>query len=92
LEPGSSAGTQGDAVVGDRPPRAAAGGAVPETEGAATAHVTEPVTQPAAEPVAAGSPRPKSRTKKEPVFEYPPGEEPRPREGEPTGWSHGELL
>jgi lysine 2,3-aminomutase len=30
--------------------------------------------------------------KKEPAFEYPPGEEPRPREGEPTGWSHGELL
>ena len=24
--------------------------------------------------------------------EYPPGEEPRPLEGEPTGWSHGELL
>jgi len=23
---------------------------------------------------------------------YPPGEEPRPGEGEPTGWSHGELL
>jgi lysine 2,3-aminomutase len=23
---------------------------------------------------------------------YAPGEEPRPREGEPTGWSHGELL
>ena len=31
-------------------------------------------------------------TKIEPAFEYPPGEEPRPREGEPTGWSHGELL
>jgi lysine 2,3-aminomutase len=31
-------------------------------------------------------------TRKEPAFEYPPGEEPRPREGEPTGWSHGELL
>jgi lysine 2,3-aminomutase len=30
--------------------------------------------------------------RKEPAFEYPPGEEPRPREGEPTGWSHGELL
>jgi lysine 2,3-aminomutase len=29
---------------------------------------------------------------REPVFEYAPGEEPRPREGEPTGWSHGELL
>jgi lysine 2,3-aminomutase len=28
----------------------------------------------------------------EPKFEYKPGEEPRPREGEPTGWSHGELL
>ena len=27
-----------------------------------------------------------------PEFEYAPGEEPRPREGEPTGWSHGELL
>jgi hypothetical protein len=23
---------------------------------------------------------------------YPPGEEPRPREGEPTGSAHGELL
>ncbi len=29
---------------------------------------------------------------REPKFEYTPGEEPRPREGEPTGWSHGELL
>jgi lysine 2,3-aminomutase len=28
----------------------------------------------------------------EPKSEYAPGEEPRPREGEPTGWSHGELL
>ena len=28
----------------------------------------------------------------EPTFEYPPGEEPRPREGDATGWSHGELL
>jgi hypothetical protein len=24
--------------------------------------------------------------------EFAPGEEPRPHEGEPTGWSHGELL
>jgi lysine 2,3-aminomutase len=24
--------------------------------------------------------------------DFAPGEEPRPREGEPTGWSHGELL
>jgi lysine 2,3-aminomutase len=30
--------------------------------------------------------------RKEPVFDYAPGEEPRPREGEPTGWSNGELL
>jgi hypothetical protein len=29
---------------------------------------------------------------REPKFEYAAGEEPRPREGEPTGWSHGELL
>ncbi len=29
---------------------------------------------------------------REPQFQYGPGEEPRPREGEPTGWSHGELL
>jgi lysine 2,3-aminomutase len=28
----------------------------------------------------------------EPKFDYAAGEEPRPREGEPTGWSHGELL
>ncbi|MGD0861310.1 MAG: lysine 2,3-aminomutase [Candidatus Limnocylindrales bacterium] len=28
----------------------------------------------------------------EPNAEYGPGEEPRPRDGEPTGWSHGELL
>jgi lysine 2,3-aminomutase len=27
-----------------------------------------------------------------PNREYAPGEEPRPREGEATGWSHGELL
>jgi lysine 2,3-aminomutase len=33
-----------------------------------------------------------ARTKKEPVFQYAPGDEPRPAEGEPTGWSHGELL
>ncbi len=32
------------------------------------------------------------RTKREPTFEYAPGEEPRPLEGEPTGWSNGELL
>jgi lysine 2,3-aminomutase len=32
------------------------------------------------------------RSPHEPKFEYAPGEEPRPREGEPTGWSHGELL
>ena len=31
-------------------------------------------------------------TPREPKFEYAPGEEPRPREGEATGWSHGELL
>ena len=29
---------------------------------------------------------------REPEFDYAPGEEPRPREGEPTGWSNGELL
>ncbi|HET7703049.1 MAG TPA: hypothetical protein VFK35_06600, partial [Candidatus Limnocylindrales bacterium] len=28
----------------------------------------------------------------EPVTEYAPGEEPRPRDGEPTGSAHGELL
>jgi hypothetical protein len=33
-----------------------------------------------------------TRAKKEPVFRYAPGDEPRPAEGEPTGWSHGELL
>ena len=33
-----------------------------------------------------------SRARKDPVFQYAPGEEPRPREGEPTGWSNGELL
>jgi lysine 2,3-aminomutase len=27
-----------------------------------------------------------------PEFAYAPGEEPRPAEGEPSGWSHGELL
>jgi hypothetical protein len=32
------------------------------------------------------------RAVRKPSFEYAPGEEPRPREGEPTGWSHGELL
>jgi len=32
---------------------------------------------------AAGAPR---------VPEYGPGEEPRPRDGEPTGSAHGELL
>jgi lysine 2,3-aminomutase len=33
-----------------------------------------------------------SHVKIEPKFEYPAGEEPRPREGEATGWAHGELL
>jgi lysine 2,3-aminomutase len=28
----------------------------------------------------------------EPAPTFAPGEEPRPAEGEPTGWSHGELL
>jgi hypothetical protein len=28
----------------------------------------------------------------EPEFVYGPGEEPRPGEGEPTGWHHGDLL
>jgi len=28
----------------------------------------------------------------EAATEYGPGEEPRPREGEPTGSAHGELL
>jgi len=32
------------------------------------------------------------QTPPEPKFEYAPGDEPRPREGDPTGWSHGELL
>jgi hypothetical protein len=27
-----------------------------------------------------------------PVLQYGPGEEPRPREGEPTASAHGELL
>ena len=44
-----------------------------------------PETSDAASAAAAGAPR-------EPKFEYGPGEEPRPAEGEPTGWSHGELL
>jgi lysine 2,3-aminomutase len=30
--------------------------------------------------------------RREPAFEYPPGEEPRPQQGHPTGWSNGELL
>jgi hypothetical protein len=34
-------------------------------------------------PAGTGDPAPK---------DFAPGEEPRPREGEPTGWSHGELL
>jgi hypothetical protein len=29
---------------------------------------------------------------REPEFVYGPGEEPRPREGEPTGWHKGDLL
>jgi lysine 2,3-aminomutase len=32
------------------------------------------------------------RAMREPESTYAPGEEPRPGEGEPTGWSHGELL
>ena len=38
------------------------------------------------------TPEAAGRSPREPKFEYAPGEEPRPREGEPTGWSHGELL
>jgi len=32
------------------------------------------------------------RSPRLPEFTYAPGAEPRPAEGEPTGWSHGELL
>src|SRR5450830_40911 len=44
------------------------------------------------EPTIAGGGAPEPQAVREPTFEYPPGEEPRPAEGEPTGWSHGELL
>ena len=48
---------------------------------------------PALESGAAGQAgAPGDAAKKEPVFQYAPGDEPRPAEGEPTGWSHGELL
>jgi hypothetical protein len=33
-----------------------------------------------------------AQARREPAFEYPPGEEPRPGEGEAKGWSNGELL
>jgi lysine 2,3-aminomutase len=46
----------------------------------------------AAGPNGAGGGAVPETVRKEPKFEYPAGEEPRPREGEPTGWSHGELL
>jgi len=46
-----------------------------------------------AEPERAGGAVPKMKAgRREPKFEYAPGEEPRPTEGEPTGWSHGEML
>ncbi|MGD0247881.1 MAG: lysine 2,3-aminomutase [Candidatus Limnocylindrales bacterium] len=38
------------------------------------------------------APTRRRRAPRQPKFDYAPGEEPRPREGEPTGWSHGELL
>src|SRR5450759_1176026 len=44
------------------------------------------------EPTIAGGGAPEPQAVREPTFEYPPGEEPRPAAGEPTGWSHGELL
>jgi lysine 2,3-aminomutase len=38
------------------------------------------------------SPKRKSGRPAEPQLVYGPGEEPRPREGEPTGWHKGDLL
>jgi lysine 2,3-aminomutase len=45
-----------------------------------------------AEPATGAEAATEGAAAREPKFEYAPGEEPRPREGEPTGWSHGELL
>jgi lysine 2,3-aminomutase len=38
------------------------------------------------------APTDRRRAPREPKFEYAPGEEPRPPEGEPTGWHQGDLL
>ena len=46
-----------------------------------------PIEGPAGEPLRGAAGRHGAGTK-----DFAPGEEPRPREGEPTGWSHGELL
>jgi lysine 2,3-aminomutase len=48
-----------------------------------TSHVPpDPIGEPAGDPAVATRPKP----------DYRPGEEPRPRDGEPTGSAHGELL
>ena len=46
----------------------------------------------AGQPMSALEPGPSAAAPRQPASEYPPGEEPRPREGDPTGWSNGELL
>jgi lysine 2,3-aminomutase len=58
-----------------------------ETPGDAVAGGTHSSAVPATSDAAS-----EPRAAHEPKFEYAPGEEPRPREGEPTGWSHGELV
>jgi lysine 2,3-aminomutase len=89
LPPGSNAPEPGDAVAGG-PSGSASGSAVPEASAAAPGNPpgNPPETGASPDP---GTPR-ESGAPREPAFEYAPGEEPRPREGEPTGWSHGELL
>ena len=68
---------------GSSPRDAGVGGEVPA--GSAGRGAPVPETSGTDSTATAGAPR-------EPKFEYGPGEEPRPAEGEPTGWSHGELL
>jgi lysine 2,3-aminomutase len=58
------------------PTEGTAGGPFPELEPSSNAYAPE-----------AGP-----RTPAEPQAEYGPGEEPRPREGTPTGWHRGDLL
>jgi lysine 2,3-aminomutase len=81
--------TAGELAAGERTAGERTAGAPPTTEAAELA---------AGEPSTLGAGNSSESTEDvgshphQPEFVYAPGEEPRPREGEPTGWHHGDLL